>query len=1752
MGEFSEEAVLLERMFLRIVMCDTDEQFEDCLQKFLPTIITKSGSHEEMVRNKVVELLSHISKRVKASKSVKLPLDSLVELYQNPNASIFIINFTIIYIKMGFVRLPKEKKVDLLPILIKAAENKPIQHQESICILLVSTLMDFKYPREEEKRKNILGLSEWPKFKKLLLEIMLDVLLFPYGCTGEGNLTDISVYAYKRLTRDGLLNLTADAVEKLKQNVTEFAGVLGGTEVYPHLVVASGDARTAVADIAESEIKKQPDVDLESITVVAPLYTLYLREGTGEKKVQALNMRTRIKLIQHMTKFRALPWPSAMKVLFESLYGSYTNSRLRILALGYFATMIKYLPQPQMDQVWVVLLNAGLMKLLSEENNDVRTKLQAYHLFPTLILRCPHLAVKDLSPVEFIFKAIDQEAEPDIISAARDAAVAMARAYRGISGVEESLLKPLLVSRLEIPASRAASVRFMVHALKHSCDKVYLLIKASVPGKNSQVRDEDSIMEAKKALYSGVKNRNGIENGENYLVPFSEFLKLVLSQDAITEHSPEMLVEIITYLRLCLACEAGIEGPIDNIVHPSDATSSIRRCLASLNQTDTTVIQGYINIITRLVLSQPASVGLSALLEVVGCLKHVAFPILQEKLKFFKQLTKHVREDVRCLSSEVLSFLVPMHEIEELQQCALETCKMAQPNKEFEEVHGAVLRLGHLTARSGSISKEAIHVISDFLSNTSLCNAAITSLGLMCIPAPLPITSEDSKTLTNKLLDMIFDTKLTSKVKDRTCTTLSQLAVSEESFQYKDLIIERLMESCKQIKDVELCLATGETVASCILGRGSSLAGDPWTKEPAKEEERRRGLPNGIIISADESLSKTLGSILGCLSTDRHPATRQTLCFWLLAITKQCNFLPSMSSRLSDIQGGFMDLLSDSNALLQEGAGKGLSLVYDATQDPNAKRELLRTVVDQLTAGRKSVAKVSDDTKLFQEGELGETPSGGKLSTYKELCQLATDLNQPDLIYKFMHLANHNAVWNSKKGAAYTISSLVSKAGTDLDTHLPQVLVKLYRYQYDPVPHIQQSMASIWSSLAPPDTLEKYYKEIFNDLLVNLTAVHWRVRISCCLGFQDFIRGIGGNNLLKNEPEKIGELWRQLYRVMDDIHEGTRNTATSTAKILSKICIRECQKDMGKAGRKMAGIILPIILDVGIKSRVPEIRSVSISTLTEVVKGSIPREDTPSIVLALLRAGADLENSLLNAFAVRVSGVSAAASEALDVARVPAMKSHYLVQALVTCVPYVDAEMLGGMQSEMLDLLKPSAGFGTRIATSHFVVLLSHHLTKEEFQPYVGKFLGGLLNGLSDRSPGLRNHYASCIGQILRTAKDSSVVRLLEKLKALYLEKHEEAGRRAVCHTLQAIVTYSQDCIRDKQDLTLPLVFFAKHLEKVPDGQNNTEFEEWGNLWEDLDAGFGAMANSEGAIVDFCEAALGSQLWKVKAQAGRAIATLCQRRGEDLQDARRHSLLNLLIGSLSGRTWDGKEDLLHALAALMKYPKCIEGTEIEFHLIEAMLKECKKENAIYKRHALRAVGDVMASLSTDYFDKLFEILNEIFNKDDSDFESGDKDNGEKYNNKYLMLETCYETLSKSWPKMQSTQEKYCEDIVGGCVQRLRGSTRQVQVAVMSSLCSIADKSKSLLRDGDHGQVTRLNESFITALDLALSITKHTKLRKEALNLLQILQNVYKDHNNEHYAQIKDLFDKFKPILEADSAPEIKSRFIDIKESFQKV
>lgn len=98
---------------------------------------------------------------------------------------------------------------------------------------------------------------------------------------------------------------------------------------------------------------------------------------------------------------------------------------------------------------------------------------------------------------------------------------------------------------------------------------------------------------------------------------------------------------------------------------------------------------------------------------------------------------------------------------------------------------------------------------------------------------------------------------------------------------------------------------------------------------------------------------------------------------------------------------------------------------------------------------------------MFQEGAIGEGLNGGKISTYKELCSLANEMGQPDLIYKFMDLANYHTSLNSKRGAAFGFSKIAKLAGEALEPHLRLLIPRLVRYQYDPDKNVQVSILEL-------------------------------------------------------------------------------------------------------------------------------------------------------------------------------------------------------------------------------------------------------------------------------------------------------------------------------------------------------------------------------------------------------------------------------------------------------------------------------------------------------------------------------------------------------------------------------------------------------------------------------------------------------------------------------------------------------------------
>lgn len=57
---------------------------------------------------------------------------------------------------------------------------------------------------------------------------------------------------------------------------------------------------------------------------------------------------------------------------------------------------------------------------------------------------------------------------------------------------------------------------------------------------------------------------------------------------------------------------------------------------------------------------------------------------------------------------------------------------------------------------------------------------------------------------------------------------------------------------------------------------------------------------------------------------------------------------------------------------MQDVASKGLYLVFEYSQS----EELLKALVEQLTTGKRHAVQVTENTKLFEDGQLGTAPSG--------------------------------------------------------------------------------------------------------------------------------------------------------------------------------------------------------------------------------------------------------------------------------------------------------------------------------------------------------------------------------------------------------------------------------------------------------------------------------------------------------------------------------------------------------------------------------------------------------------------------------------------------------------------------------------------------------------------------------------------------------------------------------------------------------
>uniref|UniRef100_A0A671RM86 Proteasome-associated protein ECM29 homolog n=1 Tax=Sinocyclocheilus anshuiensis TaxID=1608454 RepID=A0A671RM86_9TELE len=1466
----------------------------------------------------------------------------------------------------------------------------------------------------------------------------------------------MSVYAVKRVIGED--QWSPEQLEQCKLGIVKFieAEQVPEVETVIHLVVASSDTRHSVATAADLELKsKQSIIDWNNPLIINKMYKIYLGDiplktkgatVKQELKHEPVSTRVKMKILPHLLRSRlaAECFPANIQVVYDGLFGANTNNKLLSLTLQFVHHICMVCPDSN-KPLGLMLLN-GLTKLINEYKEDPKLLCMAYSAVGKLSSRMPQLFTKDIALVQQFFESMCKE-DADVRLAIQEALSMMVGAYVNLQGALLNLMEALVAAYITKPEVqvRQIAMKFAitVFAPDHVGSRYLLLLAAGDP------REEVS-GEARRALRSLPSTKTEKE-GSRPMPSFPEMVGYIQEKAAQRLKTPAKYIvgtstlpfnpatfgEIVLYLRMCLAYSAGATSTSQSLMDMQDDAPLIGRYVQSLLSNEASPssatkggeanpVHIYMALLQQLLSAVGGIPVMYCLLEVVSVCPEKLTPNFVDKIDWIKGLMNTNKEDMRELAAQLYAVVVSTMSGNELRTAVQNLIKTTKDTHSPETQHGAILALGYMVGRymnkrrslmpTEPTPKEneeliaiATKAIGSFLDSESplLTVAAVTALGEIGRNSVLLIPADGNGftklSLVDNLLARIPSGKETGKMKERAIQTLGFLPVGDGEFPHQKKILQGLMDSV-EAKQVELQFTVGEALTNAAIGSCSGAARDVWTCT-----EDQYCPPDNV--KNNDIVPWVLNSVLSKYISSPNPHVRQAACIWLLSLVKKLSHHKEIQSHLKEIQTAFISILSDPDELSQDVASKGLGMVYELGGEQD-QQELVSTLVETLMTGKSAKHTVSEDTEVFRGESLGKAPDGQGLSTYKELCALASDLNQPDLVYKFMNLANHHAMWNSRKGAAFGFNIIAAKAGEQLAPFLPQLVPRLYRYQFDPNLAIRQAMTSIWDALVTDKTIvEKYFKEILQDVISSLTSNMWRVRESSCLALNDLIRGRQADEII----DRLSEIWETLFRVLDDIKESVRKVADLTLKTLSKVCVRMCEST-GVTAQRTVAVLLPTLLDKGIVSNVTEVRTLSIQTLVKISKtaGSRLKPHAPRLIPALLEALSVLEPQVLNYLSLRATEQE---KSAMDAARLSAAKSSPMMETINMCLQHLDVSVLGELVPKLCDLLKSGIGLGTKGGCASVIVSLTVQCP-QDLTPYSGNIL-------------------ICV---------------------LYMFFLVLSHRFVKC-----FLHYSPDVLKAHAGVALPLAFLAMHQEPEEEKGESAEANLWSEVWQEhVPGSFGGIRLYMTELIAITQRALQSQSWKMKAQGAAAMATIAKQQTGSLVAPHLGMVLSALLQGLAGRTWAGKEELLKAVGSVVskcsvELQKPAAGQPTVSEVLDLVLKECKKESLVYRMAALRSAADILESTQEDRFQEITDIVLPLIKKNQPASASSPKhDNDDDDEAKARELQTevllcAFETLGKTWPKTIQTQNQFQNEVCSLMCDRLKLSTWRVQLGVLRAL-----------------------------------------------------------------------------------------------------
>ncbi|MEW5319236.1 MAG: hypothetical protein WDW38_010401 [Sanguina aurantia] len=146
MASAVDEAAGLDKVLTRLALTDEDK-LERVLSKLIPAVIASLSSPHGSTHKKVLEVLSHVNKRMKGVTTLHLPLAELLALFSEPAQAPLVRNFALVYTETAFERADPSERLTVIGPLVAGLSSRPAQHQ-AICLrVAVAALEHFPAPQ---------------------------------------------------------------------------------------------------------------------------------------------------------------------------------------------------------------------------------------------------------------------------------------------------------------------------------------------------------------------------------------------------------------------------------------------------------------------------------------------------------------------------------------------------------------------------------------------------------------------------------------------------------------------------------------------------------------------------------------------------------------------------------------------------------------------------------------------------------------------------------------------------------------------------------------------------------------------------------------------------------------------------------------------------------------------------------------------------------------------------------------------------------------------------------------------------------------------------------------------------------------------------------------------------------------------------------------------------------------------------------------------------------------------------------------------------------------------------------------------------------------------------------------------------------------------------------------------------------------------------------------------------------------------